>query len=124
MQKGLTVKQFSGLALAFVLVAVIISVGATVLTNTQSVQCSNAGGTWGDYSNSSATYPPSGTYFGCCLTTGTGSGNCTVWKTQADLNISAKGLTGSTTMGNWLPTIAVIIAAAVVIGIIVNYFRQ
>jgi len=38
-------------------------------------------------------------------------------------NATSSGLEGIETFGDWLPTIAVIIAAAVVIGIIVNYFR-
>jgi len=37
-------------------------------------------------------------------------------------NITGKGLTGMTTFGDWLPTIAIVIAAAVIIGIIVAYF--
>lgn len=72
-----------GLALAFVIVAVVIGVGATIITQVQSTQTAN-----------SYAY-----------------------------NASAQGLTGLDTMGDWLPTIAVIIAAAVVIGVIVRYFQ-
>ena len=38
-------------------------------------------------------------------------------------NVTSKGLEGAKTFGDWLPTIAVVVAAAVVIGVIVNYFR-
>ena len=38
-------------------------------------------------------------------------------------NASGYGLTGTNTMASWLPVIAVIIAAAIVIGIIVTAFR-
>jgi len=38
-------------------------------------------------------------------------------------NITGEALEGAETFGDWLPTIAVVIAAAVVIGIIVTYFR-
>lgn len=41
----------------------------------------------------------------------------------AAYNATTKGLTGVTTFGDWLPTIAVISAAAVVIGLIYMYFR-
>lgn len=82
-RKGLSVQQMGGLALAFVLVVIIIGIGATIVTEIQSGQTA-----------SSIPY-----------------------------NISAEGLTGLETLGEWLPTIAVIIAAAVVIGIIVRYFR-
>lgn len=37
-------------------------------------------------------------------------------------NATTSGLSGITTFGNWLPTIAVVLAAAVVIGIIVKSF--
>ena len=42
---------------------------------------------------------------------------------EHDYNVSTEGLEGLTTLGDWLPTIAVIIAAAVVIGVIVRYFQ-
>ena len=84
-RKGLTVGQFGGLALAFVVVAVIISVGADILTQVQE-----------------------------------GQANTTAGRTTA-YNITGEGLDGMTTLGEWLPTIAVIIAAAVVIGVITNY---
>ena len=80
-KKGLTVGQFGGLALAFVVVAVIISVGADILTQIYDGQ--------------------------------------TALSTAR--NITSEGLDGMTTLGEWLPTIAVIIAAAVVIGVITNY---
>ena len=80
-KKGLTVGQFGGLALAFVVVAVIISVGADILTQIHDGQ--------------------------------------TALSTAR--NITLEGLDGMTTLGEWLPTIAVIIAAAVVIGVITNY---
>lgn len=83
MRKGMTLNEFGGLALAFVLVAIIISIGATILTQTRSTQTSNA----------------------------------------YDYNITTQALTGADTMGDWLPTIAVIVAAAVVIGVIVKYFN-
>jgi len=82
-RKGLSVQQMGGLALAFVLVVIIIGIGATIVTEIQTGQTS----------------------------------------LSIPYNISAEGLEGLETLGEWLPTIAVIIAAAVVIGIIVRYFR-
>ena len=83
--KGLTVGQFGGLALAFVVVTVIISVGGEILTQVRD-----------------------------------GQANTTPGRTLA-YNVTSEGLDGTTTLGEWLPTIAVIIAAAVVIGVITNY---
>lgn len=39
-------------------------------------------------------------------------------------NVSVQGLTGMTTLGQWLPTIALVLAAAVVIGILVSSFMN
>ena len=39
-------------------------------------------------------------------------------------NISGQGLTGLTTFGNWLPLIALVIVASIVIGVIVKYMGQ
>ena len=69
--------------MAFVIVAVVVGIGATILTQVRTTQTAN-----------SIAY-----------------------------NASTSGLTGLDTMSDWLPTIAVIIAAAVVIGVIVRYFQ-
>ena len=84
-RKGLTVGQFGGLALAFVVVAVILSVGGDILTQVRE-----------------------------------GQDNTTAGRTLS-YNITSEGLDGMETLGEWLPTIAVIIAAAVVIGVITHY---
>jgi len=39
-------------------------------------------------------------------------------------NVTGKGLSAMTQFGNWLPTIALIIAAAVIIGILVVYLSR
>lgn len=83
MSKGLSVSQMGGLALAFVIVAIVIGIGATILTQVRGTQTVNS----------------------------------------IPYNASTSGLTGMDTMSDWLPTIAVIIAAAVVIGVIVRYFQ-
>jgi hypothetical protein len=105
MAKGMSLNEFGGLALAFVIVAIIISITGTILTQTQSTQCT--GGTVGYNSTTHAC----GTDIGLYNTSTVAS------------NATAQGLSGITTMSQWLPTIAVIVAAAVVVGVIVNYFR-
>jgi len=81
--KGLSMGQFSAIALGFVVVAIVISMGGEILTELRDTQTAN-----------SYAY-----------------------------NITGQGLEGAETFGDWLPTIAVVIAAAVVIGVIVTYFR-
>ena len=43
---------------------------------------------------------------------------------SSEYNITSQGIEGVATFGEWLPTIAVVVAAAVVIGIIVQYFQS
>jgi len=68
--------------MGFVVIAIIIGISATIITQVQSTQPLNS----------------------------------------ISYNASASGLIGIDTFADWLPTIAVILAAAVVIGIIVHYF--
>jgi len=82
--KGITLGQFGSLALAFVVAAIVISLGAEILAQVQSTQTNT---------------------------------------TSYEYNVTAEALEGAETFGEWLPTIAVVVAAAVVIGVIVNYFR-
>jgi len=82
-RKGMAMGDLSSVVLAFVVVAIIVGIGATVLTSVQTTQTAN-----------SLAY-----------------------------NATSSGLTGIDTFGDWLPTIAVISAAALVIGLIINYFK-
>jgi hypothetical protein len=91
--------QFSAIVITFVVVAVIIGIGGTILQSVQEGQCAD-GAAW------------NATIFGCNAD-----------ETTIASNATGSGLTGIDTFGDWLPTIAVIVAAAVVIGVIVNYFR-
>ena len=42
---------------------------------------------------------------------------------DADYNATGYGLTSMSTLAKWLPTIAIIVAAAIIIGIVVTSFR-
>ena len=42
---------------------------------------------------------------------------------DADYNTTGSGLVAMTTLGGWLPTIAIIVAAAIIIGVVVTSFR-
>lgn len=102
-RKGMALNEMSGVVLAFVVVAIIVGIGGTTLTSIQQTQC--VGG--------SAGYTSAG-----CGTGGSAYNTSTIAS-----NATTKALTGIITFGDWLPTIAVISAAAVVIGLIYMYFR-
>lgn len=100
MAKGLSINDMGQLALIFVVVAVIIGITGTILSGVISNQCT-------------------GGSVGYNATTGL----CLAASTTLASNATSQGLTGVDTFGDWLPTIAVVLAAAVVIGVIVNSFR-
>jgi hypothetical protein len=77
-----SLNNFSGLAIAFVVLAIIIGIGGTVLDEINQTQTDDS------IAN----------------------------------NATQSGLEGIETFGDWLPTIAVILASALVIGIIASYF--
>lgn len=123
-----TVESLAALAIIFVVAAVTISVGATITDSISEQICEdNASNTWGhfDDSKTSTNYPASGTKIGCCnLVNSTDSDHCqTWWNEEAGVNITIQGTEGLVTMGEWLPTLAIIIMAAVVIGVLLTSFR-
>ena len=74
--------EFASVAITFVVIAIIIGIGGTVLDEVQDTQTTD-----------STAY-----------------------------NATGGGLTGIETFGNWLPTVAVVLVSALVIGIIAAYF--
>ena len=83
-KKGMNLGDLSGIAITFVVIAVTLGIGATVLDSVQEGQVA-----------SSAAY-----------------------------NATGEGLTSLSTLADWLPTLAVIVAAAVVIGVISFAFMR
>lgn len=112
-KRGFTLQQMAPIAISFVIIAIVVGIGSTVVSDIQDTQflanCAERGGTVND----SAT-PFCGDATNISVDIGS---------TNAGYNASADGLEAMTTLADWLPTIGVIVAAAVVIGIIVAYFR-
>lgn len=90
----MTLSDLAPIAIAFVFVAVVIGVGADVLADIQADQVTGAAG--------------------CNSTTKTGCGY--------DYNASGSGLLSLGELASWIPTLALVIAAAVVIGVLA-FFR-
>jgi hypothetical protein len=94
-------QDMPGIVILFVMIAIILGVGATILMSVKSGQCGDVG-TW----NATGGY---------CM-------NATGQEVYSDaLNATAKGLEGITEISTWQPTLAIIVIAAVVIGVI-GYF--
>lgn len=95
-KKGYTVKDLLPVAMLIVISAVAIGIGAQVLGSVND-----------DYVTGAA---------GC---NSTSKANC-----GYAYNATDAGLTGSTELASWIPTIALVIAAAIVIGILVYSFAM
>ena len=77
-------QDLAGIAIIFVVVAIVVSIGADVLTEVRTGKTTSS----------------------------------------VEYNASQYGLEGLEELGSWLPTIAIIVAAAVIIGIITMYFTM
>ena len=103
-KKGFTVGALMPLAITFVVIAIAIGLGATVMSNLQTTQC-NAVGWFNETSGA------------CCKS----ALDCVNTTTSVAYNASGNGLESLGTFSGWLPTVALIIIASVIIGIIVVY---
>lgn len=103
-KKGFTVGALLPLAITFVVVAIAIGLGATVVDELQANQCNDVG--W--YNASSDV---------CCNS----ASDCENTTTSLAYNASGDGLESLGTFGSWLPSIALIIIASIIVGIIVVY---
>jgi hypothetical protein len=102
-KKGMGLSDLAPAAIAFVFIAVTIGVGATVLSNVQSGQVTSTNN--------------------CGLNSTGGTVGVAYSSCGAAYNSSAKGLDGLKTLADWMPTIALVIAAAIVIGVLA-FFRS
>jgi hypothetical protein len=96
------------IAILLVVVAIVLGLGATIVSQTQATQCD---GTFQGVTYVSA----NNTCYRVLDAANKTLGGSVAW------NASAQGLSGLNTMASWQPTWAVIIAASVVVGIIAAY---
>lgn len=113
-KKGYSLQDMAPIAVAFVVIAIVIGIGATVLAGVHTQQlnsfCAGVGGTINDSDAQNV-------FCGSSTNVSVDAG------TDAAMNSTTQGLTVMDTLSGWLPTIGVIVAAAVIIGIIVMYFK-
>ena len=106
-KKGFAVGDLMPLAIAFVVISITIGLGATVLSDIQEDQC-NDGGWFNETSGQ------------CCSSVL----DCVNSSESIAYNSSGSGLTALDTFSGWLPTVALVVIAAVIIGIIVLYLAR
>jgi hypothetical protein len=85
-KRGFVVSDLVPLSVSFVVIAIVIGLGATILSNIKTGQITSNGAT-------------------------------------EAINATQYGLTSLSTMGQYLPTLAIVVVAAVIIGVILTYFR-
>ena len=94
-----------------VVIAIILGIGASILSTTSTSQCTGTSGTLTYSWNTSAN--------ACYLVNSTGA--------QISLggpiayNSTVSGLVGVNTFSGWVPTIAIVLAASIVIGLVLAY---
>ena len=105
-KKGMGLKDITPFALLFVVSIIALTVGTQVLEDIKSDQC--------DFGmNSSST---------TCLNS-TGGATGTLGDTTAS-NATANGISGMETFASWYPTLALITAAAIVLGVLFVFLRR
>jgi len=124
------VRELGALALVIVVASIIISMGASILSSLATNQCSSASGSWIPVGychtgvttcNSTIDNPVTDAKYGCCAAAVNASQDCVTWSDNEGLAVTGKGIDGMVTFGNWIPLIALVIAASIVIGVIVKY---
>ena len=107
-KKGYLLKDLAPLAVAFVAVAIAVSLGIQILGQMAEDQCASG------YTFDGGT--------ASCLN-GTGDWVSGAGETY-ESNATQSGMEANVELASWLPTIALIVAAAVIIGVIVVYLAQ
>ena len=107
-----TINGLAAAVIAFVILAVVLGIGGTILDNIGEQQCNSAGGYW------NTTSPNTGT----CEENASDGGGIRITDSIAFNATYDGGLEGVETFADWLPTIAVILAAALIIGLVTAYF--
>ena len=109
-KKGMyTLKDMLPIAIMFLISVIALTIGTQVISGLAQNQGCNTGYTYN-------------TTVGVCQNT-TGGFNGGAGMTYAG-NVSYGGLQGSATFGNYLPTIALVMAAAIIVGILVSSFMM
>lgn len=128
--KGIGIEQLAPIAIIFVVAFFIFSIGSIVMTDLSEEFCD---ATWLDTNyckpgvttcNATTANPVTGDRWGCC-TTLNASQDCTAWSTsKTAANISQSGNEAIEEMASWGPTLALVLVAAIIIGVLITYLAR
>jgi len=125
--KGYGIEQIAPIAIIFVVAFFIFSIGSVIMQDIGEEFCDY---TWitnttiATGANISGNPSFNDDWYGCCITTDTGN-NCTEWDTtKTSMNISGHGLDSLEEMSSWGPTLALVVIAAIIIGVLITYLAR
>jgi len=128
--KGYGINQLAPIAIVFVVAFVLFGVGQIIMTGLQEEFCdytfldTNYCARGADYCNSTTVNPVTSQRFGCCQTTNE-SHDCVTWNTEKySINTSYQGQLAITELADWGPTLALVIIAAIIIGVLITYLAK
>jgi hypothetical protein len=110
-----TLTSVPGTIIILVVLAILLGIGASILLTTSQVQCAGA-------YNATSTYAWNNTASACIVVNASGYQTLPlITAGPVAYQTSVAGLSGMNTFSQWLPTIAVVLAAAIVIGLVLAY---
>ena len=115
-------RHLGAMAIMFLIAGIVISIGTVILHEMRVQRCEDIGGTYVAntvFDNST----PQTLRSGCC-TSFYNTSYCDAYSTTSSYNITDSGIEGTTTLADWLPLIALVVAASIVIGVIVGYMGR
>ena len=123
---GLSIQHLASLGILFVVAIIAISIGAQITENVAEEVCpSNS--TWGHYTNSSVygANVETGNEWGCCWNiNASDSMECINWSYGAASNTTIQGMEGLLTFAEWFGILALVLMAAIIIGVLVTYLGR
>lgn len=105
-------EDLSGIAVTFVVLAVVLGIGAVILGSVKQSQCEDGGYYWNASANNAGN---------CELNASAGGG---ITQSTYATNATGGGELGLNELAGWQQTLAIIVVAAVVIGVIGLFYRR
>lgn len=118
------------IAVVFVVAFFTISIGSVIMEEASEEFCpgtyvvSNYCAAGVTTCNSTLENPGTGAYFGCCAAALNASQDCVAWSGDSSINASQSGLEALDELASWGPTLALVIIAAIIIGVLVTYLAR
>jgi hypothetical protein len=119
-------KDMLPFAIILVVLGFVFSIGQNIMGSQAENACDSAGSRYVTNLTKplglTALNPATDSMEGCCKTFGvSGGNNCSVWETTSyAVNSTANAMLGLNESVTWLPTIAQVVVAAIIIGILIS----